>query len=110
MVELLVAMVMLAVAVFPLAFSLAGEKRLARSYYQKAVAMELVDGEVEALAAGQWRAFPPGTHEYHVQAGAATNLPPGHFLLTLQPSKIRLAWVPEVKRHGGAVAREVTIR
>ena len=110
MIELMAALTILAAAVLPLAFSLAGEKRLAHSYYQRAVAMELVDGEVEALAAGQWRAFPQGTNEYFVRAGAVTNLPPGHFILIVQPTKVRLEWRPEVTHHGGAVVREATIR
>jgi hypothetical protein len=110
MVELLVALALLAGALLPLAYSLASEKRLARASYQRAVAMEIVDGEMETLLAGQWRAVTPGTHEYTVQAGAATNLPPGHFRLTLETNKIRLEWQPAVKQHGGHVVREATLR
>jgi len=68
MVELLVAMALLTGALLPLAYSFASEKRLARSYYQRAVAIEIVDGEMEALAAGEWHAFAPGVHEYRVRA------------------------------------------
>ena len=64
MVELLVALAFLVGVLFPLAYSFVSERRLARAYYQRAVAMEIVDGEMEALLAGQWRAFPPGTHDY----------------------------------------------
>jgi hypothetical protein len=110
MVELLVAMALLTGALLPLAWSFASEKRLARSCYQRAVAIEIVDGEMETLAAGEWHAFAPGAHEYRVRAGAATNLPPGRFLLTVQPGKVRLEWQPEVKQHGGGVAREVTVK
>jgi len=110
MVELLVAMALLTGALLPLAYSFASEKRLARSYYQRAVAIEIVDGEMEALAAGEWHAFAPGAHEYRVRAGAATNLPPGRFRVTVQPGKVRLEWQPAVKQHGGGVAREMTIK
>jgi hypothetical protein len=110
MVELLVAVALLTGVLFPLAYSLATEQRLARSYYQRAVAMEIVDGEMEALLAGEWRAFSPGTHEYPVQAGAATNLPPGRFVLSVQPDKLRLRWQPALKDHGGPVTREAILK
>ena len=110
MVELLVAMALLTGALLPLAYSIASERRLARSSYQRAVAMEIVDGEMEVLAAGGWRAFTPGTHEYPVAAGAATNLPTGRFLLHIEAGKARLEWRPSVKMHGGPVVREMTVR
>ena len=110
MTELLVALALLAGVLLPLAYSFVSERRLARSSYQRAVAMEIVDGEMEVLAAGEWRAFTPGTHEYQVRAGAATNLPPGQFVLTLEPGKVRLHWQPALKQHGGAVTREVRVK
>jgi len=110
MFELLVAMVIVTATILPLAYAFASEKRLALSYYQRAVAMELVDGETEVLAAGEWRTFPPGTHPYPIHADAATNLPPGQFWLTIQTNTVRLEWQPSVTRHGGTVAREVTIQ
>src|SRR6478735_6322237 len=82
--ELLVAMVLLTAAVFPLAYSFATEKRLARTYYQRAVAVEIVDGEMERLLAGAWHAYKAGVQEYTVRALAATNLPPGKFELFIE--------------------------
>ena len=110
MIELLVAMAMLTFALVPLAFSTASERRLARAYYQRAVAMEIVDGELEVLASGEWRSFTPGTHDYLIHAGAATNLPPGRLLLTVQPGKVRLEWQPAAKLRGGPVVREVAVQ
>jgi hypothetical protein len=110
MVELLVAMALLVGVLFPLAYSFTTERRLARSSYQRAVAMELVDGEMEVLAAGEWRAFSPGSQDYRVQAGAATNLPPGRFVLTVDPDKLRLRWQPALKDHGGPITREVMLK
>jgi hypothetical protein len=107
MIELLVAMAILAGVLLPLVYSVASERRYARAAYQRAVAMEIVDGEMEALAAGGWRAFTNGVTDYRVDARAATNLPPGQFLLTLTPEKLRLEWRPKIKQHGGAVVREV---
>ena len=110
MVELLVAMAILGGVLLPLAYSFVSERRLARSYYQRAVAMEIVDGEMEALLAGGWRAFATGTHDYTVHAGAATNLPPGRFVLSVQPDKLRLRWQPALKDRGGPVTREALLK
>ncbi len=110
MIELLAAIVLLAGALFPLAYSLGSERRLARSSYQRAVAMEIVDGEMELLAAGEWRSFKPGTQEYPVFADAARNLPPGKFVLNLTTNRVKLTWQPAAKNAGGAVTREAPIR
>ncbi len=110
MTELMVALAILAGVLQPLAYSLVSERKLARSSYQRAVAMEIVDGEMEALVAGEWRAFPPGTQDYRVRAAAMTNLPPGKFLLTLESGHVRLQWQPAVKQHGGAVVREARVK
>src|SRR5581483_8076670 len=96
----------LAGALLPVAFSIASEQKLAQIHYQRAIAMEIVDGEMETLAAGDWRGFTAGVHDYPVNAAAATNLPPGKFLLTVSPQSIRLEWRPEAGKHG-PVAREV---
>jgi hypothetical protein len=106
MVELMVALALLMGVLLPLAYSFTSERRLARAYYNRAVAMEIVDGEMEALLAGGWRAFQPGTHDYEVHCGAATNLPPGRFSLTVQTNKLRLQWQPAGKDRGGRVTRE----
>ncbi len=110
MMELLVAMALLTGALMPLAYSIVSEKHLARATYQRAVVMEIVDGEMETLAAGEWRAFSPGTQEYPVRAGAATNLPPGSFLLTIQTNQIKLEWRPSTRQHVGPIVREVIVK
>src|SRR5262249_33826608 len=109
MIEFLVAMAIVMGALLPLAYSLAKEKRLARALYQRAVAMEIVDGEIEVLAAGGWKALSNGVAEFPVRALAATNLPPGRFLVTRTDNRIKLEWRPQVKQHGGAVIREITL-
>ena len=97
MIELLVAIALLTGALLPLAYSVGSEKKLARATYQRSVAMEIVDGEMEILLAGEWRNFPAGTQEYAVKARAATNLPPGKFKLTVGSERVRLEWRPAVR-------------
>jgi hypothetical protein len=110
MIEAFVGIALLVGVMLPIAYSFASEKNLARAYYGRAVAMEIVDGEMEVLMAGEWRAFTPGAHPYPVRAGALTNLPPGQFTLTIQTNKIRLEWQPAVKQRGGSVIREATVK
>src|SRR5262245_55483384 len=49
MTELLVAMAILVGVLIPLAWSLTSERRLARGLYERAVAMQIVDSELEVL-------------------------------------------------------------
>ena len=107
--ELVVAMAILGLVLLPMAYAFQQEMKLGRSYYFDAVALELVDGEMEILAAGQWRAFPAGAQPYAVRAQAATNLPPGGFLLTIGQQTLRLEWQPAQKGHGRTLAREARI-
>ena len=110
MVELLAAMSLLLFALLPLAWSFASEQRLARGLYQRAVAMEIVDGEIEVLAAGAWRSYTNGVTPYQVHSFARTNLPPGQFWLSVSPDKIRLEWRPTARDHGGGVVRDVALK
>jgi hypothetical protein len=103
-------MALLVFALFPLAYSFASERRLARSYYQRAVAMEIVDGEMEVLLAGEWRSYKPGVQEYHARGSAVTNLPPGKFQLEVAKEKLRLEWLPAIQMQGGPVTREGILR
>jgi len=110
MAEIMVALAILMVVVLPVAYSFHQEHRLMHSYYTRAAAMEIVDGEMEVLMAGEWHNFAPGTHPYTVNAQSAANLPPGQFTLTLTTNKVRLQWQPGLKDYGGPVVREGVIR
>ena len=110
MADLFVGMAILAVAILPLAFSYVRETRLLRAEYFHGAAMEIVDGEMEVLAAGEWRDFPEGAQPYTVHARAAANLPPGHFQLTKTGRHLRLEWSSDQRQGIGPVIREVTIK
>ena len=94
MTELVVAMSILVVAVIPLAFGFIQEQKLCRNYYRRAVLMEILDGELEVLAAGAWKEAPEGTHPFTPRAEAVTNLPPGKFSITRADERLRLEWFP----------------
>jgi hypothetical protein len=104
-IELVIAMGILVSTLLPLAYSFVQEQRVARAYYFRAIAIELVDGEMETLAAGAWRAYPQGSQTYQVHGGAAGNLPPGPFVLSIQDTALRLEWRPAGPNTGGPVSR-----
>ena len=108
-IDLAMAMLILAVAIMPLAFSFAKEREALRVDYRRAVADEAVDGEMEILAAGDWKNFPDGQSVYTVHARAETNLPAGHFELTKNAHHLRLEWLPDKRQGIGVVAREITV-
>ena len=108
--ELFIAMAILVATALPLAFSVTSELKAFKARYNKAVAMEIVDGEMEVLVAGEWQSFSNGTQPYIVRANAANNLPPGNFLLTVSSKRLRLEWVPQKRDQGGKVAREAVAK
>ena len=110
MTELIIGIAILGIAVFPLAYSFAKEHQYLRTCYQRAVAMEIVDGEMEVLLAGDWHSFTNGVHALTPQARSATNLPPGTLQLTVAGKNLQVEWLPSEKDQGGKIAREATAR
>jgi cytochrome bd-type quinol oxidase subunit 1 len=108
--DLIVALAVLVVAVVPLAFSFNHEQKVLTRYYHRAVVMELLDGEIERLAAGEWRAYERGRQPYEVKSAAADQLPKGQFTLTVEEDRVRLEWAPEQRGKGGRLVREGRLR
>lgn len=108
MTELMIAIAFLSIAVLPLAFSFAKEHQYLRNCYQHAVAMELMDGEMELLVAGEWQRYPNGRHTLSPTGWVVTNLPPGTLKLTVNEKHLRLEWQPAARHGGGSVIREAT--
>lgn len=110
MIDLAMAMIVLSLAILPLAFSFAKERDVLRLDYFRAVADEAVDGEMEVLAAGDWKNFPDGAQAYTVHSRAAATLPAGHFELTKTGNHLRLEWTPDKRQGIGTVVREITVK
>jgi len=108
-VDLVAALAIFSIGIMPLAYSFARERQVLKIEYLRSVADEIVDGEMEILAAGASRNFPDGSQVYPVQARAAAALPPGHFQLTKTGHNLRLEWAPDEQRGIGAVIRETTL-
>jgi hypothetical protein len=105
-IELMMALTIVVTILLPLGFSFVDEQHALRVYYWRAVAMETVDGEIEVLAAGEWRAYPEGSHPYTVHAESAKFLPNGQYTLTVHGPNLRLEWRPDKMRYGAPVVRE----
>jgi hypothetical protein len=103
-------MAILTLAIMPLTYSFIHERQLLRIEYFRSVAMEIVDGEMEILAAGEWRDFPDGQQIYSVHANAAVRLPAGHFQLSKTGHHLRLEWKSDVRHGIGEVVREITVK
>ena len=108
-VDLLVALAIFSIAIVPLGFSFVRERQVLKMDYGRGVANEIVDGEMEILAAGAGRDFPDGSQIYPVHSRAAASLPPGHFQLTKNGNHLRLEWTPDGRNSLGAVIRETTL-
>jgi hypothetical protein len=103
--EIVIAMFIFTAAVMPLGMSYLHNQMMVRRLYQKAVAMEIIDGEMEVLAAGEWHSFKEGAQAYPVGGKAAKNLP-GAATLTVSGKHLRLEWKPENGRRGDVITRE----
>ncbi len=108
-VELMVGIAILLAVVMPICFSVLIDQKMARANYYRATAIAIVDGEMEILAAGEWKAHPPGTNDYVVKAESARNLPAGKFVLARSQDRLRLEWMPRAPAAGGPVRREITL-
>lgn len=105
-IDLFLAMAIFLVGFFSVAYVSKREQRLARAYYFDAVAMALVDGELEVLAAGAWRTLPEGESKFATTAKSFTNLPAGEFRASRTAQVIRLEWLPTGKGNGRRIVRE----
>lgn len=108
-VDLVVGLAILTLAVVPLGFAFARERQVLKIEYLHSVVNEIVDGEMEILAAGAGKNLPEGSQVYAVHSRAAANLPLGHFQLMKTGNHLRLEWVAEEKCGVSPVVREVTL-
>ncbi|MBG89740.1 MAG: hypothetical protein CMO80_22965 [Verrucomicrobiales bacterium] len=67
--------------------------------------MQVVDGEMEVLTAGEWRTVPQGTNDYPVNHASLKKIASGKLISVRNGKRIRLEWIPN--RTGYRVTREV---
>ncbi|MFM1945099.1 MAG: hypothetical protein RI897_4081 [Verrucomicrobiota bacterium] len=109
--DAVVGLSILVLALMPLTLTLFPQQKVALAAYERAVVMEVLDGELEVLRAGAWREFGVGEHVYPVRAEAAASLPSGRFVLEVREGVLRLEWRAEATpvRKRLPIAREVRL-
>ena len=108
--DVAVAITVLALVFIPLSVSSSGDLDLARRQYFEAVALQLIDGEMDVLLAGERRKHTTGEHRITPIGEAVQNLPEGEFVLTVHDQKPTLAWVPTKRAKWGRVERVVELK
>ncbi len=108
--DVAVAITFLALVFIPLSISSSGDLDLARRHYFEAVALQLIDGEMDVLLAGERRKYTTGEHRITPVGEAVQNLPEGEFVLTVHDQKLILAWVPTKRAKWGRVERVVELK
>ncbi len=103
--DLFVALGILAIALLPISYSFLKEQQVCRGYYERALANQIVDGEMEVLAAGEWRALSEGKQDYAVSTRAGKNLQKGRLAFSRSGNFLRLEWHPD---KGETIIREAT--
>ena len=108
--DMAIALSLLALVFIPLSVSSSGGLDLARRHYFEAVALQLIDGEMDVLLAGERRKYTTGEHRITPVGEAVQNLPEGEFVLTVHDQKLTLAWVPTKRAKWGRVERVVELK
>jgi len=110
MVDAILGLAILTIAILPLGYTFVRERQVLKIEYCRAVADEIVDGEMEILLAGAAAKLPDGTQTYAMSARAASQLPAGHLQLTKTGNHLRLEWTPNARRGFETVVREGTLK
>jgi len=108
--DVAIALTVLALVFIPLSVSSSGDLDLARRHYFEAVALQLIDSEMDVLLAGERRKYTTGEHRIKPVGDAVQNLPEGKFVLTVQDEKLTMAWVPTKRAKWGRVERVVQLK
>jgi hypothetical protein len=109
--DAVVGLAIVCLVLIPLTMTLLPQQRVAKTYYERAVLLEILDGELEVLQAGAWRELNRGREVYQVRAEAERSLPNGSFTVELTESRIRLEWraASRPNRDPLIVTREVAL-
>ncbi len=108
--DVAIALTVLTLVFIPLSVSSSGGLDLARRHYFEAVALQLIDGEMDVLLAGERRKYTLGEYGITPVGEAVQNLPEGKFVLTVKQKQLTLTWVPTKQAKWGRVERVVELK
>ena len=110
MIDAVAGLAILVIAIIPLGYAFAQERRSLHREYSRAVLVELLDGEMEILSDGAGKNLPDGLQDYPVTSSALDKVPPGHFKLTKSGRNLRLEWSADEKCGIGVMVREAVLK
>ena len=104
------AIVILMLVFIPLTVTSSRKLDLARRHHVEAVVLQLIDGEIDVLLAGEHKKYNFGEHRITPAGEAAEDLPKGDFILTLKKKQLSLVWIPVKQAKWGRIDREVNLK
>tara|TARA_B100000029_G_scaffold500435_1_gene572192 strand:+ start:277 stop:657 length:381 start_codon:yes stop_codon:yes gene_type:complete len=108
--DVAVAIVILMLVFIPLTVTSSSKLDLARRHHVEAVVLQLIDGEIDVLLAGELKKYKAGEQRITPAGEAAEDLPKGEFILTLKEKQLSLAWVPVKLAKWGRIERAVNLK
>lgn len=108
--DLAVALLLLTVALLPLAYSFASQRRLLQAEMDRAAVVQLVDGELELLLAGPWKNLPDGSSTIVLRTNGMARAVAGTCVVMKQGRALKIEWTPQAHSGVGRVVREGAAR
>lgn len=108
--DLAVALLLLTVALLPLAYSFASQRRLLQAEMDRAAVVQLVDGELELLLAGPWKKLPEGSSPVTLRTNGMARVVSGDCVVSKRGRALKIEWTPAPHSGVGRVVREGAAR
>ena len=106
--EAILALALTAAVLLPISGIVVSQRRIASDLTRHLTMIELVDGEMELIAAGDWVRYPEGTHSVPLPSPEGFVPPVGELTLVRQGREFSLAWRPANRWIGGGIERRWT--
>jgi len=106
----MVAIAILMLVFIPLTVTSSSKLDLARRHHVEAVVLQLIDGEIDVILAGEREKYNFGEHRITPAGEAAEDLPKGDFILTLKKNQLSLVWIPVKPAKWGRIERKVNLK
>lgn len=108
--DVAVAIAILMLVFIPLTVTSSGKLDLARRHHVEAVVLQLIDGEIDVLLAGELKKYKAGEQRITPSGDVVEMLPKGDFVLTVKEKQLELVWVPVKLSKWGRIERAVNLR
>ena len=108
--DVVLGIALLLLVFIPFSVTSSGELDLARRQQFQAVALQMIDGEMDVLLAGERQKYAAGEHTITPPGEAVQSLPEGKFVLTVGEKELTLAWTAVKQAKWGRVERVVKLK